>query len=159
MSSLVSKFKGLYEQYTGLLSYLQSPLLLLIRLHWGYQFFLAGRGKLENLDRTAKFFADINIPMPQFNAFLAGSVECFGGLLLLLGLGSRIVPAPLIFTMVIAYITAHKEELRAIFSDPGKFTSADPFPFLLASLIVFAFGPGLLSADTVISKFFDKKKD
>src|SRR5213594_796546 len=85
---------------------LQSPLLLVIRLHWGWQLFLTGKGKLLNLDRTAGFFANLHIPMPKLNALLAGGTECFGGLLLILGLGARLVSIPVAFTMVIAYLTA-----------------------------------------------------
>ncbi len=40
--------------------------------------------------------------MPQLNVYLAGGTECIGGILLLLGLGSRFISIPLIFTMIIA---------------------------------------------------------
>jgi putative oxidoreductase len=90
--------------------------------------------------------------MPKLNAILAGSTECVGGLLLLLGLGSRLVSVPLIFTMVVAYLTADREALNAIFSDTDKFTSAAPFLFLLTCLIVLAFGPGKLSVDALAFK-------
>jgi putative oxidoreductase len=72
--------------------------------------------------------------------------------LLLLGLGSRLVSVPLMFTMGVAYATAHREELGKIFSDPDKFTDAPPFLFLLASVIVFAFGPGKISVDALWGK-------
>jgi len=55
-----------------------------------------------------------------------------------------------------AYITADKEALRSIFSDPDKFTAAAPYVFLLASLIVFVFGPGVFSVDALLSRFFWK---
>lgn len=105
-----------------------------------------------NLEKTTAFFTDLGLPLPKLNAILAGGTECVGGLLLLVGLGSRLVSVPLIFTMVVAYATADKEALAAIFSDPDKFTSAAPFPFLLASLIVFAFGPGRFSLDALLFK-------
>jgi hypothetical protein len=37
--------------------------------------------------------------------------------------------------------------LQAIFRDPDKFTAATPFLFLLAVLVVLAFGPGKISLD------------
>src|SRR5947207_3144264 len=98
--------------------------LFLLRVHFGYQLFLTGKGKLMNLDKTAGFFATLNIPMPKFNAVLAGSTECFGGLLLVIGLASRLVSIPVAFTMVIAYLTADMEAVRSILSNPDKFTSA-----------------------------------
>lgn len=133
---------------------LQPPLLLAIRLYWGWSFFRTGLGKLRNLDGVAQFFASLNIPMPHANAAIAGSVECVGGLLILVGLASRIAAVPLIFTLCVAYATAERESLQALFSDPDKFTGATPFLFLLAMLIVFAFGPGPLSLDRL---FFGRR--
>jgi putative oxidoreductase len=58
--------------------------------------------------------------------------------------------------MLMAYITADKEALHSIFSDPDKFTAAAPYVFLMASLIVFIFGPGVFSLDALASRFFWK---
>jgi putative oxidoreductase len=127
-------------------------LLLLLRLWWGWSFFLTGKGKLLHLDRTTEFFASLSIPMPQANAVIAGTVECVGGLLLMLGLGTRLAALPLMFTLGIAYLTAEREALRSLFSDPDKFTSAAPFLFLLATAVLFAFGPGALSLDRWLAK-------
>jgi putative oxidoreductase len=149
-----------YHKLDGLLTtmggWLQPVLLLVIRGWWGWSFFLTGKGKLMNLDQTAEFFGKLGIPAPKWNAIIAASTECGGGLLLLLGLGSRLVSVPLIFTMAVAYATAHREELGQIVSDTDKFTGANPFLFLLACLIVFAFGPGKLSLDYLIFKKGDK---
>jgi putative oxidoreductase len=46
---------------------------------------------------------------------------------LLVGLASRVISIPLIFTMCIAYLTADHDLLNAIFSDPDKFVSARLF--------------------------------
>jgi putative oxidoreductase len=90
---------------------------------------------------------------------MAGSTECFGGLCLLLGLGSRILTIPLIFTMIIAYKTAESDALHAIFSDPDKFVTATPFEFMLTAIIVLVFGPGKFSLDYLIARvWFHKKK-
>lgn len=134
---------------------LESPLLLAIRLYWGWQFFIDGKGKLQNLDKVAHYFASLNIPMPRLNAIVASSIQCVCGLLLLAGLFARFASLPLIGVMCIAYATAESEALHAIFSDPDKFVSAAPFLFLLASVIVFVFGPGRISLDALI--FRDKK--
>ena len=148
----------LYRLWVAMVSKLQSPFLLIIRLYWGWQFFLTGRGKLMNLDRTANFFAGLHIPMPRLNAVLAGSTECFGGLLLLLGLGSRIVTVPLIFTMIIAYVTAESDKLHNLFARPDDFVSAAPFQFMLTAIIVLIFGPGLFSLDALLARFRGGKK-
>jgi putative oxidoreductase len=149
LSSAYAKLDGLM---TTIGSWLQPVLLLVVRGWWGWSFFLTGKGKLMNLDKTTAFFTDLGLPLPKVNAIMAGSVECFGGLLLLLGLGSRLVSVPLIFTMLVAYATADKEALHSIFSDTDKFTGATPFLFLFACVIVFAFGPGKLSLDALLFK-------
>ena len=146
------QLRSLLAKLDAVASFFQSPLLLVIRLYWGISFARTGWGKLMNLDRTTGYFESLHIPMPKLNAIMAGSTECFGGLLLLLGLGSRLVSVPLMFTMIVAYATADKEALQAIFSDPDKFTGAAPVLFLLASVIVFAFGPGKISLDAALSK-------
>jgi putative oxidoreductase len=133
-------------------AYLQSPLLLVIRLYWGWQFAQSGLGKLRNLDRTTGFFESIDIPLPKVNAIVAGGTECLGGVLLALGLFARPASVPLIFTMLVAYWTAHREELNAIGTNPDQFVTAAPFLFLLVSLIVLAFGPGKLSLDALLRK-------
>lgn len=145
------KLFSLYQKLDGLLATLgvwgQPVLLLAIRLYWGWGFFQTGKGKLLNLEKTTAFFSDLNLPLPQLNAIAAGVVEGVGGLLLVVGLASRFASGALMFTMGVAYATAHREELGQIFSDPDKVTEAAPFLFLLASVIVFAFGPGKISVD------------
>ena len=98
-----------------------------------------------------RIIASLHLPAPKLNALLAGSTECLGGALLLVGLFSRLVSVPLIFTMLVAYATADREALGAIFSDTDKFVSAAPFPFLLVALLVLAFGPGRFSLDQVFA--------
>jgi len=132
--------------------FLQSPLLLVIRLYWGWSFAQTGWGKLMHLDRTAGYFESLNIPLPKVNALLAGGTECAGGVLLALGLFARPAAVPLIFTMLVAYWTADREALMAIVSDTDKFVTAAPFLFLLASLIVLTFGPGKLSLDALLGR-------
>ena len=147
----------IYHLWVKAISCLQSPLLLVIRLYWGWQFFQTGKGKLMNLDRTAGFFQSLNIPHPHLNAVMAGCTECFGGLCLLLGLGSRILTIPLIFTMIIAYVTAESDALHAVFSDPDKFVSATPFEFMFAAIIVLVFGPGKFSLDWLLARTLSPK--
>ena len=139
--------RALHDKFQSLAALLQSPLLLVIRLYWGWSFFATGKGKLLNLDRTANYFADLHIPMPKLNALMAGGTECFGGLLILVGLCSRLSAAALTGVLVVAYATAERESLGAIFSDTDKFTSATPFLFLFAMLVILAFGPGKFSVD------------
>ena len=133
---------------------LADPLLLAIRLYWGWQFMTRGWGKLMNLGDTSEYFSSLGLPLPQLNAILASSTECFGGLLLLLGLFSRFISIPLIFTMVVAYLTADIKVVKGIFADPDAFVSAAPFLFMLAAVLVFVFGPGKFSTDELLHRRF-----
>lgn len=153
MSKLLTRLGHAYQAEIRVLQYVQPVFLLIVRAYWGREFFLAGRGKLMNIERTADFFASIHIPMPLLNAYAAGLTECLGGLLLLFGILSRLSTIPLIGTMLVAYLTAHTAELHGLFSNPDGFVSAPPFLFLLAATIVLLFGPGAFSVDGLVRHF------
>jgi putative oxidoreductase len=137
---------------------LQSPFLFIIRLYWGWQFFIDGKGKLTNLNKIIDYFASLNIPMPGFNAVLASTTELVGGLLLVVGFASRLTTVPLIIIMTMAYLTADLEAFKSFFSDPDKFFAATPFLFLFASLLILIFGPGKFSIDHFLAKKFAPEK-
>jgi putative oxidoreductase len=90
------------------------------------------------------------------NAYFVSCLECFGGLLLIIGLASRPIALMVAISMCVAYWTADFEAVTSIFSDPDKFVKADPFPYLLTALIVLAFGPGLLSIDALLKRVIGK---
>ena len=146
-ASLPDRIRGAYALLAKIATVLQCPLLFALRLYCGWQFVQTGFGKLTHLSNTAEFFASLNIPLPGLNAAMAGATECVGGALLLIGLISRLAALPLIVTMIVAYLTAEIDTVKAIFSDPDKFIAATPFLFLLTSLLVLAFGPGCISVD------------
>lgn len=148
---MVKKITALYAHFGQAFSWLQSPLLLLVRLYWGWQFMQTGWGKLQHLHRVTGFFQSLGIPFPGINAPLVAGMEFFGGLLLILGLGSRIVGLILAFDMLVAYWTASRDALFSVFSNPGNFYGADPYTFLFASLLVLIFGAGLFSLDAIIA--------
>src|SRR6516225_6743717 len=139
-----------YEFLTRVANSLQSPFLLAIRLYWGWQLMQSGWGKLHNIAVVTEFFTSLGLPAPHFTAIAISSLELFGGALLALGLGSRVISLVLSVNMVMAYITADREALMSVFSDPGKFYNADPFTFLMASLLVFIFGAGFFSLDRIV---------
>jgi putative oxidoreductase len=145
----------LAEKYYRLLvrvsSSLQSSFLLAVRLYWGWQFMQTGWGKLSNINKVIEFFTNLGIPAPVLNAYFVSALEFGGGLLLILGLGSRLIALPLVADMIVAYITADREALFSIISNPDKFTAAAPYTFLIASLIVLIFGPGKASVDAFLT--------
>lgn len=131
----------------GLIAAGQSTLLLVLRLIYGSQFVMTGYGKLQHLEKVTVFFADLGIPAPGFSAGLVGTTELVGGMLLVIGFGTRLAAVPLIFSMGVAYLTAHRD---AAFRSLEAFTEQAPYPFLLASLILLAFGAGWVSVDALI---------
>ena len=157
MNDLLARLERLYRLELTILEHLESPLLLAIRLYWGWQFFVTGKAHLQHLDKTTDFFASLGIPFPRLNVFMAGSTEMLGGLLLLVGLGGRVVTIPLIFTMIVAFATGDHDNLVQVWSDPDKVVTAAPFLFLLASAIVLVFGPGDFSADALIAEGWAKR--
>lgn len=161
--NLLNKVASAYGLLIRGASNLQSAFLLAVRICWGWQFFQSGWGKLKNLDGVTEFFTTLGIPMPHLNAILAASVECFGGLFLLLGLASRLTAIPLIFTMIVAYATAEDDLWKTLHSEPfdeflTAFFKATPYTFLFASLIILIFGPGKASLDQLIGYLWAKKK-
>lgn len=157
-SVAISKLTPLYGFFRKGSSKLQSPFLLAVRLYWGWQFAQSGWGKLHRLDGVTEFFASLNIPFPHANAIFVSNLEFVGGILLILGLASRLTGLILTGNMLVAYITADREALSSILSDPGKFYAADPYTFLFASVLMLIFGAGLFSVDTILGRLFDKPK-
>jgi putative oxidoreductase len=140
----------LHGHYTRACRLLQSPLLLLIRLYWGWQFAETGWGKLHHIHRVVGFFGSLGIPHPGLVAPFVSATEFVGGILLILGLVSRLTALVLAIDMFVAYWVGDPAALHSILSDPGKFWNADPYTFLFASLIVLVFGPGLFSLDALL---------
>jgi putative oxidoreductase len=151
-NSVTKTIEAAYSLLNRFGSALKSPFLLAVRLYWGWQFAQSGWGKLHNLERVTKFFTSLGIPMPHLNAIFIANLEFFGGLLLIAGLATRLIGLVLTGNMLVAYITADREALTSIFSDPAKFYGADPYTFLFAALIALIFGAGLFSLDAVIAR-------
>ena len=142
-----------YDLFVRCASFLQCPLLLFVRLYWGWQFAETGWGKLHNISKVIGFFQSLNIPFPTANAYITASLECFGGVLLMLGLGSRLIALPLAVEMSVAFMTGDSEALHAFFSDPSKFYNSDTYTFWFASVLILAFGPGKISLDTLVRRY------
>jgi putative oxidoreductase len=157
MNSLIAKAEVAYGWFLKAANFLQSPFLLCIRLYWGWQFLQSGIGKFTHIEKVIGFFTDLGIPAPTLNAYFNASLETIGGILLILGLASRLIAFPLLINMIVAYITADREALTAFLSESGKFFGADPFPFLLVSLLILIFGPGKLALDTLIAAKWKKR--
>ena len=104
--------------------------------------FVAGSAHLADVPAMVERFQEWGVPLPTFNVYLSGLTEIVCGLLLLVGFASRLISIPLIVNFCVAYLTASREVLLNVFSDPDAFVSDAAFLFLLASLIVFILWAG-----------------
>ncbi|MCB1113783.1 MAG: DoxX family protein [Chlamydiia bacterium] len=146
--------KAFFNFFNKVGDYTSNWLLLVVRLYWGILFAQAGWGKLQDLSKPIAFFAKLGIPYPELHAPLVGYTEFIGGILLAVGLFSRIVSIPLIITMVVALIVAHGASLGNL----AGIVKETPFNFLLASLIVLSFGAGKFSLDYLFGVPGNKSK-
>jgi putative oxidoreductase len=157
MSYLYNRIQQLYDRFFHLVNHLQSPFLLFVRMYWGWQLAQSGWGKLHNLSNVSDFFMSLNLPYPAQTAIFISCVEFFGGILLALGLLSRTTALVLTINMIVAYVTADREALLSVFSDPDKFYAAAPYTFLVASVIILLFGPGKLALDALIRRLLETR--
>jgi putative oxidoreductase len=156
MSAYLLKITRFYFQ---VVDFLQPVFLLIIRAYFGYRFLMTGLGKFQNFDRTVGFFSSLGLPMPEVSAALAAGTELVGGLLLILGLFTKLAALPLTFTMLVAYFTAHQKSLQVFFLGAKfdgnacsvNFFAQSPFPFLFTCLVLMFFGAGKFSLDRLLS--------
>ena len=120
----------------------------LARVTVGLVFIGTGWGKLHSIPDVTSFFADLGIPAPGFNARLTAATEFFGGLLVLVGLGTRLASLPLAFTMVIAILTAKRASIDGITALVGF----EEWSYLVFFLWIALAGAGPLSLDALIAR-------
>jgi putative oxidoreductase len=152
MQSLVN----IYALIVSIRNRLQSPLLLFVRLYWGFQFCQDGWGKLTHLDKVTEFFTSLNLPAPHMTALMCASVEFGGGILFALGIASRLTSLVLFVNMTMAYLSVPDDRVNFshIFSKPEDFYGASPYTYWFATLLILVFGPGRIAIDTLIKRKF-----
>jgi putative oxidoreductase len=154
MPGLMRWIGGTYARVARGLGSLQSPLLLAIRLYWGWQFAQDGWGKLTHLDRVTSFFASLNLPAPATTALFVASIEFVGGILFACGIASRLVSLILFVNMTMAYLSVPDDRVNFshILSNPSDFYGATPYTYWFAALLILILGPGLFAADAWLSR-------
>src|SRR5262249_29340363 len=121
----------------------------------GIMFAQAGYPKLfKNHDGIVSFFTELGIPLPGLNAWVVASLEFFGGMLLVAGLGTRVIAAMLSTTMLVAAVTAvipGKVKAGEYTNITDAFFIPEVLTMLLLIWMVFA-GPGMISVDALLRK-------
>lgn len=154
-------YRFLKESYLDLIAsgnFFQHFLLLAIRLFWGGSLFISGMAKVEDITPMINYFDSLGIPFPDITAHITAWVEFVGGFCLLVGFASRLAAIPIIAIMIGAFLTAHIDSVKTIFSDPQNFIIQLPFNYLLAALIIFAFGPGGISVDYLLKRWLGSNR-
>jgi putative oxidoreductase len=128
--------------YTHLKKWEGIPLLL-VRLCVGSIFIQTGAAKLMDFGNTVSFFASLGIPHPTLNAAVASSMELAGGILLVVGLMTRLATIPLSAIMLVAIVTAQLQELEGL-SDLIRLQEVD---YLLFFAVLLFAGAGKFSID------------
>ncbi|MGD9930603.1 MAG: DoxX family protein [Mangrovibacterium sp.] len=142
------KTRSIYRQVTGQLDALKSIPLFIIRLVLAYGFYGPATMKLGNIQSIADWFGSMGFPFPLLNAYLATVTESLGVVLLLLGLGTRIISIPLMVTMLVAIFAVHF---------PNGFAADDngfeiPLYYLVMLFTLLIYGGGKISVDQLIAK-------
>ena len=131
---------------------------LLTRITLGFTFFLTGQGKLNNFDTVVSFLADQGVPAPVLNAHVVARLEYYGGMLLVVGLLTRLVSLGLAGTMVVALLTERRQFLESwrTTGDVGP-TDISSFVFLLFFTWLMVYGPGVVSLDALLARWLGRK--
>lgn len=86
---------------------------LLLRLYLIPIFWMAGTQKLGHFQDTVEWFGNpdwgLGLPFPLLMASMAVATEVGGAILLTVGLATRWISIPLMFTMAVAAVTVHLE--------------------------------------------------
>src|SRR5262245_45407702 len=91
---------------------------LLIRLMAGGVFFWEGLLKFVYVNQGEGRFVKLGFPLPVFTAHFVGGLEIVGGVLLMLGLGTRLIAIPFVIEMVVAMLS----------TKPRLFLGTSPLP-------------------------------
>lgn len=133
--------------------------LLVLRVPIGIIFMAHGAQKLfgayggDGLQATAEFMATLHMGPGIFLAILVGAVEFFGGLMLVLGLLTRLAALALSIDMLVAIAKVHFP--HGLFAQNGGYEFA--LSLLAASLALLISGPGCLACDRLVRWHCNRK--
>ncbi|MGE5400113.1 MAG: DoxX family protein [Ignavibacteriales bacterium] len=141
--------KWLYNSFVN-----SSVVILILRIILGIIFFAHGSQKVlglfggKGLGATVLAFST-NLNIPPFLIYLAAFTEFLGGLLLILGLLTRIASAGIVIDMAVAIIQIH---LKNGFFNPAGIEF--PLALLIIAFCVFLYGAGKYSIDSTLAGRF-----
>jgi len=145
MNALLNLLIAIPERLSAYFAWLPP---LFARLVVGWVFMWSGWTKLHNLPQMIQNFTEWGIPFPQIMTPFVSGVEFFGGLLLLLGLFTRIAAVPLVIVMLVAIASAKWAQVDSLETLAGFEEVA--YMALFGWLAVA--GPGPVSLDYIFGR-------
>lgn len=121
---------------------------LFARIVTGWVFLWTGWGKLTHLPLVTENFAGWGLPAPAILAPLASGIEFFGGILLLIGLLTRISAGALGVVMIVAIATVMWPEVDSFLTLVGL----EEIMYLALFLWLAIAGAGRLSVDHLLER-------
>ena len=140
--------KALFEFFVRIVSSLRFIPELLSRFTIGFVFAESGWGKLHHLPKTVEFFTSLGIPYSHIQAPLVGGLEFFCGVLIFLGLATRLASIPLIAILIVAIKTAKADELTGLSAILG----ISEYLYIIVLFWLLTEGAGRLSVDSLLRK-------
>jgi putative oxidoreductase len=127
---------------------------LIARVSIGWLFVSTGWGKLHNLQGIIDYFTELGIPYPQYQAPFASANELVCGLLVLVGLGTRIASIPLIIVMFVAIKTAQWQNVDSF----AAFFGLTEWAYVAIFAWLAIAGPGPISLDRLIASAMNRQE-
>lgn len=127
---------------------------LLARACVGWVFLWSGWGKLGALEQVVENFRGWGIPAPEMLAPFVSGVEFVGGILLLLGLFTRIAAVPLAITMIVAIGSVLWADVHSLFD----LLALSEFAYLAIFIWLALAGAGALSLDHAFTRGTDARR-
>jgi putative oxidoreductase len=127
---------------------------LVARITVGWVFLWAGWGKLGAMPLVIENFRGWGVPIPEILAPFVSGLEFVGGIMLILGLFTRIFAAPLIVVMIVAIKSAFWDQVDSL----EYLLGLSEFAYLAIFLWLSTAGPGAVSLDRLLQRNFGSSK-
>jgi putative oxidoreductase len=127
----------------------------LARLTVGTVFVQSGWGKLHDLAAVTRYFTELGLPAPAFQALLASTTEFVCGGLLLLGLATRFAAVPLVVTMAVAIRTALWDQVDGL----GSLVGLLEFSYVALLVWLATAGAGPVSLDAALGRWWRRANE
>ena len=142
-----------------------------IRMMAGAVFFWEGILKFTYANQGVGRFTKLGLPFPVFTANFVGGLEIVGGLLLMLGLGTRLITIPFIIEMLVAMLSTKPRLFLGTLPLPPPPTPPQvgiwavlheirsEYAQLMSCIFLLIAGPGPFSLDAAVPSREQSKRD